>query len=160
MQTKMETSKQISKQTKPWNIILINTAEESSKSKCDSKENWALRFKKLLLFLGQIEVVYCNIYKKCCGLILVYEWSLLEFIFWQYDLQEMNFVIILLLIYLCISVKYCMVFQLVIKTSSGLKSGTYISGHKHFVCVHKSLVFTVKLGWGVLIFIYWCATNC
>lgn len=77
MQTKMETSKQTSKQTEPWNIILMNTAEKSSKPKCDSKWNWALHFKKLLLFLGRIEVVYCNVYKKGCGLILVYEWSLL-----------------------------------------------------------------------------------
>lgn len=54
----------------------MNTAEESSKSRCDSKQNWALHFKKLLVFLGWIEVLYCNIYKKCCGLFLVYEWLL------------------------------------------------------------------------------------
>ena len=53
----------------------MNPAEESSKSKYDSKENKALHFKKLLLFLGWIKVVYCNIYRKCCRLILVYEWS-------------------------------------------------------------------------------------
>lgn len=56
--------------------FLMNTAEKSSGWKCDSKENWALHFKKLLLFLERKQVVYYNIYKKCCGLILVYEWSL------------------------------------------------------------------------------------
>jgi len=74
--------------------------------------------------------------------------SFLEFIFWQYALQEMNFVIFLLRVYMCTFMMYWMVFQWVIKISSGLRSGTHISEHKYFVCVHKSLVLAMNLGQG------------